>query len=161
MRFPIKTKVVGTSMTNELPGMDGKHPRQSMIDYIRQNNTHTLILVREYDNKFDSNAISVVVDTGVERRKIGYISNNSYTCNYCKTVREKVKGGLKECPACGSEDLVRTGLASQVAPLLDAGKKLRCRVLSVTGGEEGKPTLGCNIEITDEYTPFAASGAKV
>jgi len=38
-------------------------------------------------------------------------------------------------------------VAGELAKVMDSGKKLTAKILEVTGGEKGKPTLGCNIQI--------------
>jgi hypothetical protein len=43
---------------------------------------------------------------------------------------------------------IRSDLAVKIAPLMDAGQFIDCEVLNITGGEEGKETLGVNIELT-------------
>lgn len=42
---------------------------------------------------------------------------------------------------------IQKGLAAKLAPLMDEGQELYCEVENITGGEEGKETLGCNIRI--------------
>lgn len=38
-------------------------------------------------------------------------------------------------------------VAEELAKVLDSGKELTAEILEITGGEKGKPTRGCNIEI--------------
>jgi hypothetical protein len=38
-------------------------------------------------------------------------------------------------------------VAEELAKVMDSGKKLTAEILEITGGEKGKPTLGCNIQI--------------
>lgn len=39
-------------------------------------------------------------------------------------------------------------VAGELAKLMDTGKELTAEILEITGGEKGKPTLGCNIQIS-------------
>ena len=49
-------------------------------------------------------------------------------------------------------------LAQDLAPLMDAGLNLRGEIIDITGGEEGKETLGCNILISLKSEAAASWG---
>lgn len=42
---------------------------------------------------------------------------------------------------------IKRTLAAKLAPLMDDKQELYCEIENITGGEEGKETLGCNIKI--------------
>lgn len=50
------------------------------------------------------------------------------------------------------------GLAQDLAPLMDAGLNLRGEITNITGGEDGKETLGCNILISLKSEAAASWG---
>lgn len=79
-----------------------------------------LQLVREPKNKFDSNAIAVWA-----QRKVFIFFNARQQIGY-----------------------IGSNVAAQLAALMDAGTPLTCTVAEVTGGRDGKNTLGVNIEIS-------------
>lgn len=60
------------------------------------------------------------------------------------------KNAIKVCLATGEQiGFLRRELAEELAPKLDSGKKIEAFVSEVTGGEEDKFTLGCNIKIIE------------
>lgn len=38
-------------------------------------------------------------------------------------------------------------VAEELAKVMDSGKELTANILEISGGEKGKPTLGCNVQI--------------
>jgi predicted Zn-ribbon and HTH transcriptional regulator len=82
--------------------------------------------------------------------RIGYIRNRGIQCTTCGW-EDNVKAGQEIptiCSACGSETIMRAGLATELAKAMDNGVNYACEVLEYTGGETDKKTVGVNIMIT-------------
>lgn len=55
---------------------------------------------------------------------------------------------------------IKRELAAEIAPLMGAGIEFNCEIEEITGGVEGKETLGCNIVITGRSVAKASETAK-
>lgn len=155
MSMPIErvsTKVVGVAMGPT--DSHGNSLRQQYLAEMKENNTLFVKLIREPENKFDSNAIAVYGDWGSGQVQIGYIQNSSRICLSCEkefskklitkdvTLREKLNSGI--CPYCGGE-ISRTGLAAELSEYMDADYTYKAKVLQYTGKDD--QFLGLNISI--------------
>lgn len=142
------TKIVGTTF-------DG---RQALVAQARYSKIKVLRLVRDYENKYDPNAIAVYADmldgTGQpEPVQLGYISNAVYVCNACGFLMDgRGRGAPKACAECGGDEFERMGLATELATAMDNGTDYKCSVTEFTGGGESNDSreeknLGVNIFI--------------
>ncbi len=112
MKLPIKTKIRGVTHACRYTGT----PRQKIVgSHVRAGTK--LITTLEPDNPEDPNAVALVLESGIFRKRrfhLGYLSRE---------------------------------VARDVAELLRSGKKLKVVVTDVTGGTKEKPTRGVNIVI--------------
>ena len=117
--------------------------RQIHLEQMKQKGISALRLVREPDNIYDSNAIAIHADYGLGDVQLGYVQNRHRVC--VGGGHEVRDSSLTKCPICGAE-LVREGLATELAHWMDAGIEFKARILCITGGGDGR-SLGCNISI--------------
>lgn len=110
------TKVVGVTFKNR----DGSD-RQNSLRHAQVHGIEYMVLEREPRNEYDRNAIKVCFLSRDRHVHIGYIGNT------------KQEGD-------------RAGLASRLAPLMDAGYKFSVRPAYYQGGADGE-SLGLTISI--------------
>jgi hypothetical protein len=112
---------------------------------MKQKGIESLRLVREPENPYDSNAIAIHADYGLGDCVLGYVQNKARIC-----LKGHEMSGSKVdvvCPICGSE-LVRNGLATELARWMDAGNEFKAKVLNISDGDGGNKNIGCNIRIS-------------
>ena len=109
------SKVVGVTRDND----DGSSRQYAIRKFCRPG--EPLTLIREPQNKFDKNAISIWVHGK------NLFRNGDFQIGY-----------------------IKTELAEEIAPRIDAGWTITAEVKEVTGG--GDLTYGCNIEITSDFS---------
>ena len=148
------TKVAGVTM-----GPDADK-RQAALEEVRglmeadPSKTIYLELIPEPDNKFDADAIKVVVylPSTEEEFQLGYIGNSKSQCGFCHRTFSRTPKDNK-CTRCKRTDsIVRDALASTVSRQMEEYSDFEFygQVLQVTGGpKEDMPdrSFGCNFEI--------------
>lgn len=130
----IKCNVAGTAAVPE---------RQRLLELARQYGIKTGYLVPEPDNKYDPDAVRVMVHLPAGPVQIGYLPNKVFACRMCgRTYKPR---SPVEC-LCGSTSFIRAGIASLVARNMRAGINYRVE-LEIIGGSDGK-SLGCIVTLT-------------
>ena len=124
---------------------DGTPLRQLYLEALNKSGIKGLRLVREPDNRYDSNAIAVHADYGSGDIHTGYIQNRVRICLSCSKEYPRVDSNVEVCADCGGT-LAREGLASTLAKFMDQGIIFRARVIQFTGGNNSK-NRGCNISV--------------
>jgi hypothetical protein len=133
--------------------------RQHALEYAREKGLKSVLLRREKDNKYDPNAIAVLIMSDMGRIRVGYIPNRA-KCLLCDPQQKghgqpsyKVSPSYL-CPECGGR--MDPGTADKIAHYFDErenpNESITGRIISVTGGGDGKPTKGLVIEVTIEDT---------
>jgi hypothetical protein len=138
-----RTKIAGVMMGAKTK--EGIPVRQLYLAELKKKDIRGLTLVREPDNKYDSNAIAIHADYGSGDIHLGYIQNRVRICLDCSKEFARVDPQVEVCPDCGGT-LAREGLASTLARFIDQGIEYKARILDFTGGGELKCN-GCNILI--------------
>jgi hypothetical protein len=139
----VKTKIAGVTMgeTDD----SGTPLRQLYLEALEKSGVKGLRLVREPDNKFDTNAIAIHADYGSGDVQLGYVQNRNRICLSCSEEFPRVDRNVEVCPKCGGT-LAREGLASVLSKFIDQGIIFKARIMHFTGGGSNK-SRGCNILI--------------
>lgn len=125
--IPISKKVAPPKKKNfhtKVAGVTAKNDNgSSRQNYIRTycKSGMPLTLVRQPNNRFDSNAIAVFINARTLLVFSGLVQIGFLSADVAKTL----------------------------APLIDAGAIFVCQITEITGGEADRPSLGVNISVRE------------
>lgn len=138
----IFSKVAGVTMPPL--NKDGISLRQLYLKKFKETGIKALKLIRDPDNPFDQSAIQVAGNFGAGVVVLGFVQNSQRECS-CGKVYKKGPNQPDTC-SCGLP-LMRNGLATTLAQLMDEGVKFSARITAITGGPESGEdrAYGCNI----------------
>lgn len=132
------------------------HNATSLKNRLDKENLETLdgvVLVQDIENKYDPNAIMVMVQQPIGRICIGYVPARRY-CNICD--KEHSGRGYKSyndgeepptiCPKCGEE--LDLALSERISECLNNDNMRQSSTLKFIGGSEGKENLGAVVRVS-------------
>jgi hypothetical protein len=135
------SRIVGTTFGEK--DSNGIPLKQRYLAKLKEKDIKSLRLVREPDNPYDPNAISIHADFGSGDVALGFVKNSDRVCIGCAS--EFKKADSDECPKCKGV-LLREGLASTICRSMELGFTYGAYITEITGGDNGK-NYGANIYI--------------